>query len=88
MRNASIDRLVADRRLGLRRAALAAWAIVFALFAAVLIVPSLTGASASRPATPDRAIMSLVAHAVPSADDSCRCDDFDHLAMAPAPALC
>jgi hypothetical protein len=84
MRNDWFDRSAAERRLGMRRAAIAAWTVVLVLFAIVLMVP---GAPAGQ-ATPDRAIANLVAHSVQSAGDSCHCDDFDHLAMAPSPSLC
>ena len=84
MRNEWFDRSAAERRLGMRQAAIAAWTVVLVLFAIVLMVP---GAPAGQ-ATPDRAIANLVAHSVQSAGDSCHCDDFDHLAMAPSPSLC
>ncbi|HLZ65297.1 MAG TPA: hypothetical protein VKQ29_03645 [Aliidongia sp.] len=86
MRNAWFDRPSAGRRFGMRRAALAAWAIVFMLFALVVIFPGVT--SAHGPATPDRAIASLVARAAPPESDSCPCDEFDPLATTAAPSLC
>jgi hypothetical protein len=88
MRNGWFDRSAAERRLGVRQAMVAAWAVVFLLFGLVFIVPGIAGTAAHAPATPDRAIVSLVAHAVPQDADSCRCDDYDRLAMAPSPSLC
>jgi hypothetical protein len=84
MRNAWFDRSKAGSRHGMRGAAVAAWAIVFALFA-ILAVPSLSGTAAERPVAP---IASLVAHAVQPAADSCHCEDDDQMMTAPAPALC
>jgi hypothetical protein len=84
MRNAWFDRSKAGSRQGMRGAAVAAWAIVFALFA-ILAVPSLSGTAAERPAAP---IASLVAHAVQPSADSCHCDGDDQMMTAPAPALC
>ncbi|MDB5364054.1 MAG: hypothetical protein JWO51_5351 [Rhodospirillales bacterium] len=84
MRNDGFDRSAAERRRGLRRAAIAAWTVVVVLFAIVYAMP---GAPAHQ-ATPDHAIARLVAHSVQPAGDSCYCDDFDHLAMAPSPSLC
>jgi hypothetical protein len=85
MRNDWFDRSAAERRLGMRRAALAAWALVLVLFAIVFIIP---GATANQMATPDHAIASLVAHSAQTSSDSCHCDDFDHLATAPSTSLC
>ena len=85
MRNVWFDRSATERRRGLRRAAVAAWAVVFALFAVVLAMPD---ATARHSAPADAAIATLVAHAVPPADDSCHCGEFDRLDMAPAPSLC
>jgi hypothetical protein len=85
MRNGWFDRSAAERRLGMRRATLAAWTVVLVLFAIVAIVP---GASALQTATPDRAIASLVAHSVQPVSDSCPCDDVDSRAMASSPSLC
>jgi hypothetical protein len=84
MRNDWFDRSAAERRLGMHRAALAAWTVVVLLFAIVFSVsgtrPDQTGS--------DRAIATLVTHSVQMDNDSCHCDDFDHLSTAPAPALC
>jgi hypothetical protein len=85
MRYDWFDRSAAQRRLGMRRAALAAWTVVLVLFAVVVMVP---GAPAHRPTNPDRAIASLVAHSVQPVSDSCPCDDFAHQAMAYSPSLC
>lgn len=85
MRNDWFDRPAAERRLGVRRAAIVAWTVVLVLFAIVAIVPA---APAQQAAAPDRAIANLVAHAVQPVSDSCHCDDYDHLAMAPSPSLC
>jgi len=83
MRNEGFDRSVADRRLGLRRAALAAWTVVLVLFAIVVLMP---GAPAHR--TPDRVIARLVAHSVPPISHSCGCDRPDASTMAASPSLC
>ncbi len=85
MRSDWFDRSAAGRRLGACRAAVAAWGVALVLFAAVFVA---SAAPAERAATPDHAIASLVAHSVQPAGDSCHCDDFDHLAMAPSPSLC
>ena len=87
MRQANLDRSPGDRRFGMRRATLAAWLVVFTLFAGAFAVSSLIGAPAGRPASPDRAIASLVARAVPPDHDACQCTDLDHLETA-APSLC
>jgi hypothetical protein len=84
MRNVWFDRSATGRRRGLRRAMVAAWAIVFALFALVLAMPD---ATARHRATADAAIATLLAHVQPT-DDSCHCGEFDRLEMAPAPSLC
>lgn len=88
MRQANLDRSHGDRRFGLRRAALAAWAVVFVLFGAILAVSSLVGPTAGRSASPDRVIASLVVRAVPPERDACQCTEFDHLQMTAAPSLC
>ena len=85
MRNDWFDRSAAERRLGVRRAAIAAWTVVLVLFAIVVAVPS---APARQAATPDRAIVSLVAHSVQPVSDSCRCYGLDPEAAAPAASLC
>lgn len=88
MRNGWFDRSSAERRLGVRQAMIAAWAVAFLLFGLVFIVPGIAGTSAHAPATPDRAIVALVSHAVTPASDACHCDDYDRVAMAPSPSLC
>jgi len=85
MRNDGFDRSAAERRLGMRRAALAAWTVVLVLFAIIFMVP---GAPARQATTPDHAIASLVARSVLPVSDSCHCDDSDSPAMAPSPSLC
>ena len=85
MRNDGFDRSAAERRLGMRRAALAAWTVVLVLFAVVILVP---GAPARQPTNPDRAIASLVAHSVQPVSDSCHCDESVPLTMAASPSLC
>jgi len=85
MRNDWFDRSAAERRFGVRRAAIAAWTLVLVLFAIVAVMPS---APARQAATPDRAIASLVAHAVQPVGDSCRCEGLDPDAEAPATSLC
>jgi hypothetical protein len=85
MRNAWFDRSAAGSRYGMRRAALAAWAIVFALFA-ILAVPSLSGTPKHR-ASQGHVIASLVDRAVQPDGDSCRYGDYDRT-MEPAPQLC
>jgi hypothetical protein len=85
MRNEWFDRSAAERRLGMRRATFAAWTVVLVLFAIVFVA---SGTPSHQAATPDRAIASLVAHSVQPAGDSCHCDDFDHLTMAPPTSLC
>lgn len=85
MRNDWFDRSAADCRLGMRRATIAAWTLVLVLLVVVFVVPA---APANQAAAPDSAIASLVAHAVQPVSDSCHCDDFDRLAMAPSPSLC
>jgi len=87
MRNGWFDRSAAGRRLGVRRAAIAAWAVVFLLFGAVFLVSGRTGSDAPAP-SPDRAITSLVAHAVPPDADACHCDEFDRLAKASSASMC
>jgi glycerol uptake facilitator-like aquaporin len=88
MRKASLDRSQDDRRLGMRRAAIAAWAVVFALFAFILVMPSFSDSSVNRAPSPGHAIERLVARAVPQDSDACQCTEFDRLEMAPAPSLC
>ena len=88
MRQANLDRSHGDRRFGMRRAAVAAWAVVFALFGLAFVVSSLAGPPTGRPASPDRAIASLVVRAVPPERDACQCTEFDHLQMTAAPSLC
>ncbi len=85
MRNDWFDRSAAERRLGMRRATLAAWTVVLVLFAIVVAIP---GAPARQAAAPDRAIVSLVAHSVQPVSDSCRCDGVDPDAEAPVASLC
>jgi len=84
MRNDWFDRPAAERRLGMRRAALAAWTVVLVLFAIIVMVPGVP----AHQATSDRAIASLVAHSVQPVSDSCHCDESDFSAMAPSPSLC
>ena len=67
MRNDGFDRSAAERRLGMRRAALAAWTVVLVLFAIIFMVP---GAPARQATTPDHAIASLVARSVLPVSDS------------------
>ena len=85
MRQASLDRPHSGRRLGTRRAAVAAWTLVLAHFAVLFMVSG----SADRPAaSPERAIASLVARAVPPEHDACQCTEFDRLEETTAPSLC
>ncbi|GGF22209.1 hypothetical protein GCM10011611_30350 [Aliidongia dinghuensis] len=88
MRQPNFDGSRRDPRYGGARATVAAWAVVFALFAFVLAFPSLAGRSSSQPVSPDRAIAKLVARAVPADRDICQCTEFDHLEMTAAPSLC
>ncbi|HEV2672956.1 MAG TPA: hypothetical protein VGV37_00345 [Aliidongia sp.] len=88
MRNTYFDRSKADRRHGMRRATVAAWTVVVALFAIVFVVPTLTGAPTGNSPSSDRAISRLVARAVPPDRDICQCTEFDHLEMTAAPSLC
>jgi hypothetical protein len=87
MRKAYLDRLPGDRRRGMRRAAAAAWALVFVLFA-FLVVPSLTGMSSARSPSSGQPIERLVARAVPQDSEACLCTQFDKLEMTQASMLC
>jgi len=85
MRTTYFDRPRRGRRLGIRAAG-AAWAVVFALFALVLVAPTLFGNH--KQSSQDRVIAPLLARVVVPQVDACLSTDRDYGETDKTPSLC